>query len=68
MTFPSDNGDGLTFHSVSDSLAISYDGGVLYEPQTNKTIVKTVIVHEKGYSAGRRKFPQNDPKIMKHKK
>ena len=52
VTFPDGDGDGLTFHSVKDSLAISYDGGIIYEPQTNKTVEKIVIVHEKGYSAG----------------
>ena len=52
VTYPQGSGDGLTFISVRDSLAISYDGGVIYEPQTNKTVVKVVIVHEKGYSPG----------------
>ena len=40
------------FHSVADSLAISYDGGVIYEPTSNKTIVKVKIEHEKGFSTG----------------
>ena len=41
------------FHSVADSLAISYDGGVIYEPTSNKTVVKVKIEHEKGYSTGK---------------
>ena len=44
--------DALIFHSVSDSLAISYDGGIVYEPMSNKTVIKVVIEHEKGYSTG----------------
>jgi len=42
----------LNFHSVSDSLAISYDGGIVYEPMSNKTVIKVVIEHEKGYTTG----------------
>ena len=42
----------MRFNSVPDSLAISYDGGVTYEPQSNQTRIIVKITHEKGYSTG----------------
>jgi len=50
--YPDGSDNSLDFHSVSDSLAISYDGGVVYEPMSNKTVIKVVIEHEKGYTTG----------------
>ncbi|CAG5086360.1 Oidioi.mRNA.OKI2018_I69.PAR.g11188.t1.cds [Oikopleura dioica] len=43
------NQKDLQFLTIKDSLAISQDGGLTYEPVSNKTRVITRIHHEKGY-------------------
>merc|ERR1711937_709822 len=50
VPFGDGNGGSWDFYSVKDSLAISYDGGVIYEPQSNNTRVIVKIDHVKGYS------------------
>ena len=44
----------LQFLTIKDSLAISEDGGLTYEPVSNKTRVITRIHHEKGYKPGKK--------------
>ena len=56
MPFGDGKGGSWNFYSVKDSLAISYDGGVIYEPQSNNTRVIVKIDHVKGYSTGKLKI------------
>ena len=56
MPFGDGKGGSWNFYSVKDSLAISYDGGVIYEPQSNNTRVIIKIDHVKGYSTGKFKI------------
>jgi len=45
-----DNKD-FKFVTIKDSLAISEDGGLSYEPVSNKTRIIVRLHHEKGYSS-----------------